>query len=257
MHGNNFALLEDLLGQHRLQSKATKDYHLVFGENRIEINSVGSSLSYRRYGGSELAAEAMIVSNEDPVIIGVFPIPPLFTPTAVAKNMYLKFRTPVVVDQSSQAVVYAKMPIEIGVYRQAKDEEMLVDAFSRLRQQYALYGSPESGVVCRYMETDISTNTDDIKPARFEEALVRVRIKNDIDDVVKVSKVIIPMDGVVLDHAHDDSWLPGSVEMDLNTSFGKDIVHVRLTSTKVKRLDKTSIKVKKEETLLFLMDAGY
>ena len=124
--------MEDLLGQHRLQLKTTRDYHLVFGENRIEFNSVGSSLSYRRYVGSELAAEAMMVSNEDPVIIGVFPNPPLFTPAAVAKNLYLKFRTPVVVDQGSQAVVYAKMPIEIGVYRQSNDEEMLIEAQKRI-----------------------------------------------------------------------------------------------------------------------------
>jgi len=249
--------LEELLGHHRLQSKTTKDYHLVFGENRIEINSAGSSLSYSRHIGSELAAEAMIVSNEDPVMIGVFPTPPLFTPAPVAKNLCLKFRTPVVVDQGSQAVVYAKMPIEIGVYRQSKDKEMLIDAFSRTRQQYALYGSPESGVVCRYTETEINTNKDDIKPAKYEEALVRVRIKNDIDNVVRVSKVIIPMDGVVLDHAHDDAWLPGSVEMNLDSHFGKDVVQVRLTSTKVKQFDKTSSKAENEETLVFLMDAGY
>jgi hypothetical protein len=227
--------LEDLLGKHHLQSKTTKDYRLVFGENKIEINSVGSSLSYRRYAGSELAAEAMIVSDKDPVIVGIFPNPPLFTPRAI----------------------YAKMPIEIGIYRQSKDEEMLIDVFSRRPPQYALYGSPESGVVCRYAETEISTNNDEIKPAKYEEALVRVRIKNDIDNVVRVGKVIIPMDDVILDHAHDDCWLPGSVEMHLNTSFGKDIVQVHLASTKVKQPDKTSIKVKKEESLLFLMDAGY
>lgn len=248
--------MEDLLGLHRLQPKTTKDYHLVFGENRIEVDSVGSSLLYRRYTGSELAAEAMILSNVEPIIVGVFPVPPRFTPKAVARNMYLKFRTPVVVDQRSQAVVYGKMPIEIGVYRQSEDEEMLLDVFSRTRQQYALYGSPESGVVCRYTETGVSTNGDDIKPARYDEALVRVRIKNDIDNVVKVSKVIIPVDGVVLDHAHDDAWLPGTVEMDLSSAFGKDLVQVRLTSTKIKRSDKTSI-AKKEETLVFLMDAGY
>lgn len=248
--------MEELLGQHRLQSKSTKDYHIVLGENRIEINSIGSSLQYRRYAGSELAAEAMIVSNENAMTVGVFPVPPLFTPKAIAQNLYMKFKTPVVVDQRSQAVVYAKMPIEIGVYRQAKDEEMLIDAFSRTRQQYALYGSPESGVVCRYIETEISTNSEDIKPTKYEEALVRIRIKNDIENVVKVSKVIVPMDDVVLDHAHDDAWLPGTVEMDLNSSFGKDIVNVRLTSTKIKRSDKTS-KMKKEETLVFLMDAGY
>ena len=240
-----------------MQSKTTKDYHLVFGENRIEINGTGTSLSYRRNSGGELAAETMIVSNEDPIIIGVFPMVPLFTPSAVAKNLYLKFTKPVVVDRKSQAVVYAKMPIEIGVYRQSKKEEILIDAFSRARPQYALYGTPESGVVCRYIETEISTIKDDIKPAKYEEAQVRVRIKNETDNLVKVGKVIIPMEGVVLDHAHDDAWLPGSVEMELDTSFGKDIVQVRLTSTKVKKLDETSTKAKEEETLVFLMDAGY
>ncbi|HEV8405293.1 MAG TPA: DUF432 domain-containing protein [Nitrososphaera sp.] len=249
--------VEELFGEHGLQSKTTKDYKLVFGENRIEINSVGSALSYKRYVGADLAAEAMIVSNEDAVMIGVFPIPPLFTPTAIAKNVFLKFKTPVLVDQMSQAVVYAKMPVEIGIYRQSKDEEILLDSFSRKRQQYALYGSPESGVVCRYTETEVSMNNDDIKLTKYEEALVRIRIKNDIDNIVKVSKVIIPMDGVVLDHAHDDAWLPGNVEMDLSTSFGKDMVHVRLMNTKVKRSDKTSTKARKEETLVFLMDAGY
>jgi hypothetical protein len=54
-----------------------------------------------------------------------------------------------IVDQKGQAVVYAKMPIGIGVYyRQAEDEEVLLDAFSLRRQQYALYDSPESRVVC-------------------------------------------------------------------------------------------------------------
>lgn len=246
----------EFLGQHLLHAKTTKDYLLQAGENRIEINSSGSSLSYRRYTGSELAAEAVIISNEDPVVIGVFPNSPLLTPKAVAENVYLKFKSPVIVDQNSQAVVYAKMPIEIGVYRQSKSEEILIDAFSLRRAQYALYGVPESGVVCRYAETEVSANQDDIKPASFEEALVRIRIKNNIDNVVKVNKVVIPMHGVVLDHARDDAWLPGSVEMDLDSAFGKDIVQVRLIKTKVKQTDKTS-GAKKEETLSFMMDAGY
>jgi hypothetical protein len=249
--------LEELLGQHHLHPKTTKDYQIVVGENRIVIDNIGSALSYKRYAGNEPKAEVMIVSDEEQVVIGVFPNPPVLTPKAVAKNVYLKFRSPVIVDQRSQVIVYAKMPIEIGVYRQSKDEEILVDAFSLRRPQYALYGSPESGVVCRFTETEISTNKDDIKPAKYEEALVRIRIKNDIDNIVKVSRVIIPMDGVVLDHAHDDAWLPGSAEMGLDTSFGKDVVQVHLTSTKVKPFDKTSTKAKNEETLVFLMDAGY
>jgi hypothetical protein len=64
------------------------------------------------------------------------------------------------------------------------------------------------------------------------------------------------MDGIILDHAHDDSWLPGNVEMLLDSAFGKDIVKVHIVDAKVKRLDKTS-NTKREETRTFMMDAGY
>jgi hypothetical protein len=39
-------------------------------------------------------------------------------------------------------------------------------------------------------------------------------------------------------------------------AFGKDVISIRLLETKAKRPDKTSL-MKKDETLTFLMDAGY
>ena len=107
-----------------------------------------------------------------------------------------------------------------------------------------------------FAQTEVSVGKDDISPKKYEEALVKIRIKNAIDNVVKVSKVIVPMEGVILDHAHDESWLPGHVEMELDSAFGKDIVNVHLAGTKVKRTDRTSL-ANREETLAFMMDAGY
>jgi hypothetical protein len=248
-------MLEDLLGHHRFRV-GIKDYEVAFGENKIAIDSAGSAFSYRRFSTGKLDAEAMIVSDDDMVVIGIFPVAPLFTPKSVARNIYLKFKSPVVLDQDSEAEVFAKMPIEIGVYRQTKGEEVLLDAFSLRRQQYALYGPPENGVVCRYVETEVGVSEDGMSPKKYEEALVKIRIRNTIDNVVKVNKVIIPMEGVILDHAHDDSWLPGHVEMTLDSAFGKDIVNVHLAGTKVKRMDRTSM-ANRQETLAFMMDAGY
>jgi hypothetical protein len=129
----------------------------------------------------------------------------------------------------------------------------LLDAFSLRRQQYVLYDSPESGVVCRYIETPVSTDKHEIKAMKYEEVVVRIKMRNEIDNVVKVSRVIVPMKGVILDHAHDDSWVSGSVEMVLDSAFGKEIVNVRLVHTKIKRSDKTSM-VGREATLTFVMD---
>ncbi len=220
------------------------------------LESSGSSVIYSRFENGELKAQANISSHRVPIVFGVFPIPPIFTPKQVSKNMYLKFRSPVFVDQRSEVHIHAKMPIEVGVYRQSDDEELMMDAFSPAHQRYALYGSPDSGVVCRYLETDPVASQEELKAEKYQEAGVSIHIRNEIDNIVKVSKVIIPLDGVVLDHAHDDSWLPGSVEMSLDSAFGKDIVNVRLVDAKVKRLDKTSL-LKKEDTKTFLMDAGY
>lgn len=56
-----------------------------------------------------------------------------------------------------------------------------------------------------------------------------------------MSRVIVPMTGVILDHAYEDSWLSGSVEMVLDSAFGQEIVNVRLVHTKIKHSDKTSM----------------
>ena len=247
--------MAELFGHYRLNSHAESS-EISIADNKIFFDVSKSSISYKRSAGGEPKTQTSIVSDKDPVVIGVFPIPPIFTPQPIAKNLYLKFDFPVIVDQRSEVVIYAKMPIEIGIFRQSEDEELLIDSFSPTPQRYALYGSPESGVVCRYADSHPAGSREEVALEKYQDALVRIRIRNDIDNVVKVSKVIIPMDGVILDHAHDESWLPGSVEMALDSAFGKDVVNVRLIDAKVKRADKTSL-IKKEDTLTFRMDAGY
>lgn len=245
----------DLLGRHELQAEA-QPLEIKMGSHRLVIESKAGVFLYKRFNGQNVEKQTQILSGSGKATLGVFPSPPLLTPKAIAKNVYLKFKTPIVVDQRSEALLFSKIPIEIGVFSQVKDEELLLDAFSIQKQQFALYGQPETGIVCRYKEVDVSATEQDIKPAKYEEALVRIRVRNMIDNVIKINKVIIPMDGVVLDHLHDDAQVPGNVEMNLDMAFGKDIVNVRLANTKVKRQDKTSL-VKKEDTLILLMDAGY
>lgn len=229
---------------------------MTFRDQKITVTSAGGAFYYKRYLGGAVQAEAVIVSDKESVVLGIFPEPPLYTPSPVAQNVYIRFKSPIVVDNRSDAVVYAKIPIEIGVYRQSGDEELRIDAFSLTCQRYALYGPPDAGKVCRFIETEASATQDGACVEKYTEALVRIRIANEIDNVVKIGKVIIPMRGVLLDHAGDDVWLPGSIDMRLDTAFGKDIVNVRLSGTSVKRPDKTSAQ-KREDTLVFMMDAGY
>ncbi len=247
--------MQDLFGRHELRADMAP-LEMTLCDQKLVVTSADGAFYYKRYLAGALQAESTIVSDKKNVVLGVFPEPPLFTPTPVAQNVYVKFKSPIVIDQRSDAVLYTKIPIEIGVYRQSDDEELLIDAFSLRRQKYALYGSPDAGKVCRFIEAEASATQEGIAVEKYTEALVRIRVANEIDNVIKISKVIIPMKGVVLDHAHDDAWVPGGIDMRLDTAFGKDIVNVRLSGTKVKRSDKTSL-LKREDTLVFMMDSGY
>ncbi len=228
--------------------------------NTIVLSSDGLAdgatrmFSYRRHINENTESQTLIASEDEKVAVGIFPVPPLFVPKRISNNVYLKFDAPLIVEQKKEIEFYAKIPIDIGVYRQSKDEEILIDVFSAKKPRYALYGTPERGAVCRYGETSIAM--EPINAKKYEEASVKIRIKNSIDNIVKVSKVVIPMKDVVLDHAQDSTMMAGLVEMTLDSAFGKEIINVRLIDAKVKRTDKTSV-VAKEETRLFTMDAGY
>jgi hypothetical protein len=233
-----------------------EEHTLNIGNSKLVFGSAGTAFKYRRYEGDALVSDSLIVTDARETHIGIFPNPPIRTPKEVAKNVYIKFKSPVIVDQGSVAVLYSKIPIEIGVYRQHKDEELLMDVFSVIPPRYALYGTPEAGVVCRYVEAEGVTEESALEVKQYEEAKVRIRVTNDINNVIKITKIIIPVEDVVLEHKNDDAWVPGSAEMHLDSAFGKDVVSVRLSETRVKRIDKTSSK-KTEDTLVFSMEAGY
>lgn len=221
---------------------------LNIGNSKLVFGSVGTAFKYRRYEDDTLVSDSLIVTDARETHLGIFPNPPIRTPREVAKNVYIK--SPVIVDHRSVAILYSKIPLEIGVYKQHKDEELLIDVFSVVPPRYALYGTPEGGVVCRYIEAEGVTEESALEVKQYEEAKGRIRVTNDINNIIKITKITIPVEDVVLEHRNDDAWVPGSTEMHLDSAFGKDVISVRLSDTRVKRIDKTSAK-KTEDTHIF------
>jgi hypothetical protein len=257
--------LQSLFGSHSL---ANEELSLEFGEHQLSMRRQSPNtclVVYQRNVRSETIVHRKIaVSGGDydggntSNIVGVFPSPATQTPKKISSHVYLKFTSPIVLDQQSSTEFYTAFPIEITVYRQSGEEELMLDAFSLSKPKYALYGSPEKGILCRFAIADIWSSREESKPVKYKEALAHVVVKNDIDNIVSISKLVFPIDGVVLDHQSrtDDAVLPGYVEMHLDQAFGKDIVRVELKNTRVKRSDKTS-SYDKEHSLTFSMDAGY
>lgn len=243
-------------------------YHLheEYIDNQININILNNLLlisnqddrhsmfAYQRSINEKIESKMLIASSASGDSIGIFPIPPIFVPKPVAENIYLKFDVPIIIDQNGEIEFYATIPIDIGVYRQSKDEEILMDVFSTKKPVYALYGTPERGAVCRYAVTHISKEPFSAK--KYEEAIIRIRIRSSIENIIKINKMVIPVRDIILDHELDNTVMSGIVEMSLDSMFGKEVVNVKLVDAKVKRSDKTSVAAK-EDIRQFTMDAGY
>ena len=219
--------------------------------NQDDGNSV---FTYQRRVHEKIESKVLISTGVAGDSVGIFPIPPIFIPKQISENIYLKFDAPIIVDQNEEIEIYAKIPIDIGVYRQSRDEEFMMDVFSINKPRYTLYGTPERGAVCRFAVTEVSKEPLLVK--KYEEAIIRIRIKNSIENIIKINKVIIPVKDVILDHKNDDSLMSGIVEMTLDSTFSKEVVSVRLMDAKVKRPDITSAAAK-GDIRQFTMDAGY
>ena len=176
----------ETFGRHVLK-RDMEEPTLNIGNSKLVFGSAGTAFKYRRYDGDALVSDSLIVTDARETHLGIFPNPPIRTPREVAKNVYIKFKSPVIVDHRSVAVLYSKIPIEIGVYRQHKDEELLIDVFSVVPPRYALYGTPEDGVVCSYIEAEGVTEESALEVKQYQEAKVRIRVTNDINNVIKIT----------------------------------------------------------------------
>lgn len=210
---------------------------------------------YRRILDKEIVAEKLLTSVTEPVTLCILPVPPLYALQNICNHLCLKFRSPIVVDQDRKVDFYTRMPIEIGIYKQShKKGLLLIDCISLCKQQYTLYGTPESGVICRYKETEISAT--EVKTSKFEEASLSVRLHNETNKIIELSRLVIPLCTVVVDYSNDNSYLSSTVDIKVGKSFGKDVANVEMVCAKIWDSESSTIR-SKENILTFLMDKGF
>lgn len=210
---------------------------------------------YKRDFDKETLIEKLLTSESNAVTLCILPVPPLYVAENISNHLCLRFKSPLVVDRGQSLDFYAKMPVEIGIFKQSNTKGiLLIDCFSLCKQQYTLYGTPESGIICSYKETEIFTS--EVETSKFEEALVGIRLLNDIDKIVQISKVIIPLSAVTIDYRNNNAYLSGRVEVKVGTLFGNVVANVRILGTRIWDVESSPVQAK-GNTISFLMDKGF
>lgn len=241
----------DQFGEYSITQKLDKQ----FGHEKLLIFKTGSkTYGYQRYHKDHLEVEK-VIACEQTLKLGIFPVAPIHTPQKVADHVMLKLVTPLVLDPQAQVDAYLTMPIEIGVIRSSVNEMNIIDAFSVGLQYYAIYGTPENGVLCRYHLTTLSSEMP--KATVYQEAVVRVHFINNSHKVITIIRIVFPLVEAHF-HCRAAEAYYNDLDMVVSEKLSNLIAGVRLSGPKLRG----GSELVPSETLLkqnfrFIMEWGF
>ncbi|ASJ00977.1 DUF432 domain-containing protein [Thermococcus gorgonarius] len=173
-----------MFGEHELKTGFIK-----IGDKKIHLLEDKSGII--RYRRDEI--EKLIKSNGEK--LKILPSPAV---GYGVRLLMVKFREPVVVPPRDSLVGFIEAPVEIDV----KVGDLSVDHFIVGKEKYALYGTLEAGVICRYH----------VSPFYLEEpeslGVVKLIISNPSSEWKSLEKVIVPIKGSPMYYTEDKAYYP-------------------------------------------------
>ena len=167
---------------------------LFLPHTEIKIERIGPNVfSYVRNDSESDLVKKIIPVKSDQLTIEISPIRPLNYPAKRTSYVYLELETPVFLSENSAATIFARCPIEIGVFLIHDGHKDSLDCFTcdPTNSRFALYGVPDSGTLCKYAPSEIVESYEDSIP--FVNAVLEINLQNQLDDGRSISKIIFPI----------------------------------------------------------------
>ena len=153
-------------------------------EHGFRIEQDENSFVYLRKSGNTFIKKR-IPQNGTSIV--VHPVEPINLPREVTRCLEIVFPTVLMAPESHQ-MIFLTFPLEFGVFLRTEMDYQLLDVFSRCIPKYSLYGTPESGVITRYHESDSSDQEKEFD--RTRNGILRLDIRNDGRGWVEVSRAV-------------------------------------------------------------------
>ncbi len=164
---------------------------LSLPNTEIRIERVGkNAFSYFRKNSDGKITEKMIPLKSDKIKIELAPIRPLNHPARRTNYVFLKFDKEIYLSSNSAASIFIHCPIEIGIFLTHDSDKESLDwvTCNPLNSRFGLYGSPDTGTLCKYTEVTLATDLTDSIP--YVEGVMKIILENNLSSGQTVSKVI-------------------------------------------------------------------
>jgi len=119
--------------------------------------------------------------------IHIHPVEPVNLPEALTHFLEISFPS-LLISPGAEQTIYLKFPVEIGVFLESGDKTDPLDVFSLVPVKFSLYGSPSSGVITRWYQSDLYTDIPLIDLRR--EGVMSLLIKNSGSETMTVSRAV-------------------------------------------------------------------
>lgn len=166
----------------------------VFPSIEVKITKVSENVfSYARKDSEDNLVKKMIPIKSDEIVIEISPIRPLNYPAKRTTFVYLDLENPIFLSEGSAATIFARCPIEIGVFLVHGGHKDSLDWFTcdPINSRFGLYGTPESGTLCKYAKSEIVESYEDSIP--YFNAVLQLNLQNGLDEGHSISRVVFPI----------------------------------------------------------------
>ncbi len=174
--------------------KISDSSEFFFPNIEIKIKRISENVfSYLRKNHDDEIIEKIIPATSNDITIELAPIRPLNYPARRTNYVYLDLDTPIFLSQGSAATIFIRCPIEIGVFLIHGGHKDSLDWFTcdPLNSRFGLYGTPESGTLCKYSKSEIVESYDDSIP--FVNGVIEINLQNGLESGHSISKIVFPI----------------------------------------------------------------
>ena len=170
------------------------ELELLLPNTSIKFHRISdNAFSYFRKNSEGNIIEKIIPVKSDDIKIELAPIRPLNHPARRTNHIFLKFDKAIHLSANSAASIFIHCPIEVGIFLIHDSIHDSLDWITcdPLNSRFALYGAPDTGILCKYAKVSSAIDYDDSNS--YLEGVMQIILENTLSSSQSISKVVFPI----------------------------------------------------------------
>ena len=188
-----------------------------------------NAFSYFRENSEGKIVEKIIPVKSDDIKIELAPIRPLNYPARRTNHVFLKFDKEIYLGKNSAASIFVHCPVEIGIFliHNSNHESLDWVTCDPLSSRFGLYGTPDTGTLCKYAKVSLASDYGDSIP--YVEGVMQIVVENTLSFGQTISDVVFPITDNAL-YYNDSKTIIDGIKITMKKRAVVNIADVKTTS---------------------------